>query len=111
MREEDVSHFIQKVDINKTGEINYSQFLCATLTPDHFSESNVKNLFNFLDNHEQGYLTKESLLLTFQRNARDIEMEQVGSMMQELGIDNDAKIELEQFRSLILPNYDIWHNF
>ena len=64
-----------------------------------------------MDNHEQGYLTKESLLLTFQRNARDIEMEQVGEMMQELEINADTKIEYEQFRSLIDPNYDIWHNY
>ena len=50
--EEDVHHFIQKVDINNSGEINYSQFLVATLTPEHFSPTNVRNLFDFLDNHE-----------------------------------------------------------
>ena len=41
--------FIDKVDINKTGKISYSQFLCATLTEEHFSETNLKNLFNDLD--------------------------------------------------------------
>ena len=73
--------------------------------PDHFSETNIKSLFTFLDNLHQGYLTKESLLLTFQRNAREIDLEKVESMMQELGISADAKIYLEQFRSLIHPNY------
>ena len=79
--EEDVKQFIEKVDINKSGEINYSEFLCATLTPEHFSDTNIKSLFTFLDNYEQGYLTKESLLLTFQRNAREIDLEKVESMM------------------------------
>ena len=65
------------------------------MTEEHFSAENVKNLFDFLDNHEQGYLTKESLLLTFQRNAREIEMHQVESMMEELGISVDAKIGLD----------------
>ena len=29
---EDVKQFIEKVDIDRSGEISYSQFLCATLT-------------------------------------------------------------------------------
>ena len=103
--EKEVQEFIDKVDINSTGEINYSQFLCATLTRDHFTEINIKSLFDFLDNYDHKYLTKESLLLTFKRNAREIELEQVESMMEELGINADAQIDLEQFRSLIVPNY------
>ena len=103
--EKEVQEFIDKVDINSTGEINYSQFLCATLTRDHFTEINIKSLFDFLDNYDHKYLTKESLLLTFKRNAREIELEQVESMMEELGINADAQIDLEQFRSLIIPNY------
>ena len=39
--EEDVSRFIKKVDIDQTNEINYSQFLVGTLTPEHFSDANM----------------------------------------------------------------------
>ena len=47
--EENMHRFIEKVDINKTGRISYSQFLCATLTEEHYSETNLKNLFTDLD--------------------------------------------------------------
>ena len=92
--EEDVTRFVHKVDIDQTGEINYSQFLVGTLSPEHFSDVNIQNLFHFLDNYGIGYLTKESLLKTFIRNARDIKMEEVEEMMRELGLDADAKIYL-----------------
>ena len=39
--EEDVTRFIKKVDIDETGEINYSQFLVGTLAPEHFSDANI----------------------------------------------------------------------
>ena len=39
--EEDVTRFIEKVDIDQTNEINYSQFLVGTLTPEHFSDANM----------------------------------------------------------------------
>ena len=65
----------------------------------------MQNLFHFLDNYGQGYLTKESLLKTFIRNARGIAMEEVEQMMQELDLDADAKIYLEDLKRLIHPNY------
>ena len=63
------------------------------------------DLFHFLDNYGQGYLTKESLQKTFIRNARGTTMEEVEQMMQELNFDADAKIYLEDLKRLIHPNY------
>ena len=48
--EKDVDTFIEKVDVDKTGKISYSQFLAATLTDIHFSDTSVRALFDDLDN-------------------------------------------------------------
>ena len=50
--EVDVEMFIKKVDLDNSGKISYSQFLAATLTDIHFSQENVKALFNDLDNYQ-----------------------------------------------------------
>ena len=101
INQEDVHQFIQKVDIDGSGAISYSQFLCGTLTAEHFTTRNIRHLFDFLDNKNEGYLTKQSLLKTFQRNARNIEMKDVENMMKELQIRPSARINLQQFRALI----------
>ena len=79
--EEDVECFVNKVDIDNSGKISYSQFLCATLTENHFSETNVKNLFDDIDQPKRGYLNKYSLLRVFKCNARDVKIEDVEEMM------------------------------
>ena len=37
----DVDTFIRKVDMDNSGKISYSQFLAATLTDIHFTDSSV----------------------------------------------------------------------
>ena len=81
INENDVHQFIRKVDLDMTGKISYSQFLCATLTGNHFSKENMTNLFKDFDSLNAGYLTKESLLKTFKRNVRNIKMDDVIEMM------------------------------
>ena len=93
INENDVHQFIRKVDIDMTGKISYTQFLCATLTGDHFSEENMMNLFKDFDSLNTGYLTKESLLKTFKRNMRNINMDDVIEMMEEVGLEPKEKID------------------
>lgn len=74
INEADVYRFIDNVDTDNSGQISFSQFLCATLTTDHFTDARLEALFNDIDSLRQGFITKQTLLTTFKRNARTIEM-------------------------------------
>ena len=58
-----------------------------------------------MDNQDQGYLTKDSLLKTFKRHVRNFSLQDVENMMEEVGLNADDMIDFEQLRSLIDPNY------
>ena len=60
-----MNNFIDKVDVDNTEQISYSQFLSATLTDNHLSENNIKSLFDDLNILGKGYLTKDTLFKTF----------------------------------------------
>ena len=74
INEADVYRFIENIDIDNSGQISYSQFLCATLTPEHLTDEKVEALFYDIDSLRSGFITKQTLLKTFKRNARNIEM-------------------------------------
>ena len=40
----------ENVNFSKTGELNYSEFLSATLDPvEHLTHENIKNVFKYYD--------------------------------------------------------------
>jgi len=56
----------------------------------HLSKDNLYNLFKYLDAFNQGFLTKDSFIKTFQRSGRDIGEQEVAEMLKELNIDPEA---------------------
>lgn len=64
---------IKRIDYDNNGEINYSEFLSGTMREENLNEENLKKLFKALDIFSMDYLTKESLIKTFQRSNKEIE--------------------------------------
>ena len=55
----------------------------------------MENLFKDLDILNKGYLTKDSFFMTFKRNVKNIDMEEVVQMMEEMNLSSKAKIDFE----------------
>lgn len=57
-----------------------------------FDKDNLLKLFKFLDLFNQNFISKESLLKTFERAGKEINLENVINMMQELDLDPNEVI-------------------
>ena len=65
---EDIDTTFAKLDLDNTGLITYSQFLMATVDPEILNdETLLLRHFNELDSLQEGFLTKESIKVTLQR--------------------------------------------
>ena len=50
------------LDVNKTGQINYSEFLAATISSQTFlTEEKIWRIFKLMDHEDKGYLTIENI--------------------------------------------------
>lgn len=100
--EEEAKSILDKVDYDKNGEINYSEFLSGTLTKEHLSKDNIQKLFKFLDTEKQGLLTKQSLAKTFARGGREVSEDEVAKMFLENELNPEEGIDHHKFEELIL---------
>ena len=64
----DIDATYEKLDLDNTGLLTYSQFLVATLNQDLLvDEQLIENLFKELDCFREGFLTKHSFSVALQR--------------------------------------------
>ena len=96
-----INNIINKVDYDKNGEINYSEFLSCTMDDMHLSDENLMELFKYLDIFNQTFLTKESFVKSFKRSGRNISEEDVVKMLEELNIDPSSSITFEVFKNIV----------
>ncbi len=102
LRDEQIEQIVQQVDYDRNGEINYSEFLSGTLTTEHLSKHNLHLLFNYLDTLNQGYISKESLVKTFQRSSKDYSEKEIEQMLWELEINPEERIDFNRFEILMM---------
>lgn len=50
------------MDIDHSGEVDYSEFLSATLSAQKHSNASIMAAFNTLDHDKDGYITKADLV-------------------------------------------------
>ena len=63
----------EKFDFNKDGEINYSEFLAATVNKKHvLTKANLRFAFHHFDTDNEGYITKNDLKEVFKRTGQKL---------------------------------------
>jgi Ca2+-binding EF-hand superfamily protein len=50
-KEEDIGDIMRRLDFDQNGEINYSEFLSASLDRNLLSKENLWKVFKYLDNN------------------------------------------------------------
>ena len=101
---DDVIETFRKLDLDNSGLITYSQFLCATFDKAFLSEQDlVERLFRDLDSIKEGFLTSQSIHLAMQRKGIPITEEQIEMALTEQGFhESSPQISLEEFKSMLI---------
>lgn len=106
----DVRDAFQKLDLDKTGLLTYTQFLQATLEPSLFADETLLEWhFKELDAFQEGFLTKESIKVTLQRKGTDLSVEVMQGVFEDLNLSHDAKINFDDFKVKFGTKY-YFHN-
>ena len=98
LRETDDSFRVEKImeniDFDKNGEINYSEFLAATIDRKYFkSKETIHTIFNHFDTKKEGVITSESLRKVFQRGSKSYSQEEINEMISEITGKNEMNFE------------------
>lgn len=60
-----LDEIIKRVDFDKNGEINYSEFISGSLDRSHLCKENLMKVFKYLDTENSDFLTYDSLKKAF----------------------------------------------
>ena len=99
---DEVESIFEQVDIDRSGQLSYSQFLIATLDPALLTdEALLERHFRDLDTLKEGFLTPESLLLALKRKGHEISLTAVEEALEKQALEADRKITLEILKQLL----------
>mmetsp|Transcript_22510 Transcript_22510/g.56898 ORF Transcript_22510/g.56898 Transcript_22510/m.56898 type:complete len:609 (-) Transcript_22510:542-2368(-) len=79
------------VDLNYSGDINFTEFLAATLDYRHFTEAHLFGVFQVLDVDGSGFVDVDDMRLLFPNNT----LEELGSMMRE--VNPEGRLTFQEF--------------
>jgi len=71
--EDELNQIFYKVDFNEDGQVNYSEFLAATVDKQKaVTQSNLEFAFHHFDVDNSGVITTENLMEVFKRQGRNV---------------------------------------
>ena len=93
---------INSVDYQENKEINYTEFLSATVHPSFFKdEKRIRGLFNLFDVDNSGNITVDNLVQTFSKFGRQITGGEIEQAMAQHDMKHDGQISFEEFKLMI----------
>jgi calcium-dependent protein kinase len=103
LSKEEVTKILNRIDEDKNGHLNYSEFIMASLNlKDLIDETKIKQLFNTFDIEGSGYIKTENVKLVLLRSGREIEnLDEIVKMFQELA-NKDNQISMDDFVNLFM---------
>lgn len=99
-----IKNFIETVDINKNGKIEYSEFLAVTsMINKEVSQKALKDVFDHYDYNKTGYISSEDLKEIFEDT--NISDEEIQRMIDEVDKNGDRQISFDEFYQMIIQAY------
>jgi calcium-dependent protein kinase len=108
MTEAELNEIFGRLDFNKDNEINYSEFLAATVMKTKVvTDSNLKLAFHHFDVDNTGYITAANLAQAFKRQGKNYSDEDVEAMIGQVEHCNTkGKVTYSEFRRLMMGILD-----
>ena len=83
---EDIHNVYEKLDLDNTRQITYSQFLIGSLDPVLLQDQRLLELmFNELDTVQEGFVTKESIGIALKRHGIELDSQTIEKVFTRLG--------------------------
>ena len=61
LKEDDIEELFHMIDIDKNGQISFSEFLAVSLNPQQIDIEDLNNAFDLIDEDGNGYISKDEL--------------------------------------------------
>merc|ERR1719235_1057235 len=101
---EDLQQILQDLDSDKSGSIDYSEFLAAALQQQQYVKENVLWMaFSVFDRDGDGVVTLEELkeVLTCGNFDEPLEESEIAALLQEVDKNGDGTLDFEEFITLM----------
>ncbi|KAL4223343.1 Calmodulin [Mactra antiquata] len=96
---DDVKDMIKEVDINGNGKIEFPEFLALMERNLNAFESEdlLREVFNVIDTHGEGYITLQGLRQAVHDLGLDLTDEEIRDMMEEADHSGDGRVTFSNF--------------
>ncbi len=99
--DEEVDRIFAQVDVNNTGQIDFSEFLLATVDyKKGIQDAQLKQIFDLIDKDKSKTLEKSEIAEFFGLGDKSQEA-QLQELMEEVDANKDGKISFDEFRNLM----------
>merc|ERR1719409_821497 len=92
-----VEQMFHDMDIDHSGEVDYSEFLSATLSAQKHSNASIMAAFTTLDSDKDGFITKQDLVTALDGQ---MNIESITKMLEHA--DETGKVNFQTFKSVVL---------
>ncbi|CAF3861864.1 unnamed protein product [Rotaria sordida] len=102
--ESELSTFINQLDIDKSGTIEFEEYLSFMLTfikKNVTTEDNLKDAFNLFDQNDDGFIEAKDLREIMTNLGEKITDEDIDEMIREADIDKDFKVNFYEFQRIM----------
>ena len=102
--EEELKQMIREVDLNGDGTIDFKEFLCLMLKKmdDSDIDDELETAFKAFDLDKDGYITPHELRNGMLNLGEEYSPEEAEEMIKEGDLDNDGRIDYDEFMKIIL---------
>ncbi|CAF1991292.1 unnamed protein product [Rotaria magnacalcarata] len=102
--ESELTTLINQLDMDKSGTIEFEEYLSFMLTfikKNITTEDNLKDAFNLFDQNNDGYIETKDLREIMTNLGEKITDEDIDEMMREADIDKDFKVNFYEFQRIM----------
>lgn len=93
---------IKNVDYAENNQINYTEFLSATINPEILQDDKtLEGIFNLFDVDNTNEITVDNLVQTFSKFGREFTKDEVKQVMKAHDLNNEGTISFDEFKIMI----------
>lgn len=102
MNSEEIDRMMVSIDFSKDREINYTEFLAATVEPNILhDEKMVKGVFNLFDIDNDGQIEVKEMVQSFSKIGLNITGDEIREVMVLHDKDAGGSISLDEFKEML----------
>ena len=99
----EVLQIIQEIDYDGNDQINYSEFLAATISVKKIlTHEKLEALFLQFDLDKKNEISASNIIVALRNMGREISLEELQEIMRKHDKSNDGAIQFEEFRQMLL---------